>query len=61
MDTPEENCEKPSAAPQESLEKPDAEVSKRPIRYGLLKGRICIAEDFDAPLPADILDSFEQE
>ncbi len=28
-------------------------------RFGLLKGKIKIADDFDAPLPDDILDSFE--
>ncbi len=26
---------------------------------GFLKGRITIAADFDAPLPADLLDAFE--
>lgn len=35
-----------------SLEKP-----KR--RLGVLKGKIKIADDFDAPLPDDILSSFE--
>jgi prevent-host-death family protein len=35
-----------------SLEKP-----KR--RLGVLKGKIKIADDFDAPLPDDILNSFE--
>ncbi len=28
-------------------------------RLGILKGKIKIANDFDAPLPEDILDSFE--
>lgn len=28
-------------------------------RPGLLKGRITIAEDFDVPLPSDMLASFE--
>ena len=28
-------------------------------RLGLLAGRLSIPEDFDAPLPADILDDFE--
>lgn len=28
-------------------------------RIGLLKGKIKIASDFDAPLPDDVLDSFE--
>jgi prevent-host-death family protein len=30
-----------------------------PRRPGLLKGRIVIAEDFDAPLPDDMLAAFE--
>ncbi len=33
------------------------EKTKR--RAGVLKGKIKIAEDFDAPLPEDILNSFE--
>lgn len=32
---------------------------KKPRRIGVLKGKIKIAEDFDAPLPEDILRSFE--
>lgn len=35
------------------------EDARAPRLRGLLKGRIRIADDFDAPLPADILDSFE--
>ncbi len=32
----------------------------RPIRKpGFLKGKIRIADDFDAPLPEDLLDAFE--
>ena len=31
------------------------EPVKRPIRYGLLKGKIWIADDFDDPLPEDFL------
>ncbi len=31
------------------------EPKKRPIRYGLLKGKIWIADDFDDPLPEDYL------
>jgi prevent-host-death family protein len=31
----------------------------RERRLGLLEGRISIAEDFDAPLPADVLEAFE--
>jgi prevent-host-death family protein len=29
------------------------EAVKKPIRYGLLKGKIHIADDFDDPLPED--------
>lgn len=32
---------------------------KLPLRMGLLKGKIWIADDFDAPLPDDILAGFE--
>jgi antitoxin (DNA-binding transcriptional repressor) of toxin-antitoxin stability system len=32
---------------------------KKPIRFGLMKGQIWIADDFDAPLPDDILADFE--
>ena len=32
---------------------------RAPRRLGLLKGRIWISEDFDAPLPGDLLDLFE--
>ena len=35
------------------------DTGRRPIRFGLLKGRIRVAADFDAPLPDDILASFE--
>src|ERR1700674_1726197 len=31
-----------------------------PIKYGTLKGRIWIAENFDAPLPGDVLDEFQK-
>ena len=34
--------------------------AKKPKRqFGLLKGKIKIADDFDAPLPEDILNAFE--
>jgi prevent-host-death family protein len=34
-------------------------AAKRPaLKYGTLKGRITIANDFDAPLPNDILRDF---
>ena len=32
---------------------------KRKILYGLMKGEIEIADDFDAPLPDDVLALFE--
>lgn len=35
------------------------EPVKRPIRYGLMKGKIHVADDFDAPLPDDVLAEFE--
>jgi prevent-host-death family protein len=36
------------------------EAAKKPIRYGLLKGKIHIADDFDDPLPEDVLIEFER-
>ena len=35
------------------------EPAKRPIVFGLLKGKIHVADDFDAPLPDEILAEFE--
>lgn len=35
------------------------ESTKRPIRFGVLKGKVKIARDFDAPLPPSVLDGFE--
>jgi prevent-host-death family protein len=32
---------------------------KLPVRFGLLKGKIWIADDFDAPLPDEIVAGFE--
>ena len=32
---------------------------KRRIKFGLLKGKLRIAPDFDAPLPDDVLAGFE--
>jgi prevent-host-death family protein len=29
-----------------------------PLKYGLLKGRIRVSNDFDAPLPASVLKDF---
>jgi prevent-host-death family protein len=34
------------------------ETERRPVRYGLMKGRIRVGSDFDAPLPADALAGF---
>jgi antitoxin (DNA-binding transcriptional repressor) of toxin-antitoxin stability system len=31
----------------------------RKIRFGLLKGKVRVASDFDAPLPNDVLGQFE--
>lgn len=34
----------------------------KPVRKpGFLKGKITISDDFDAPLPEDILDAFEEK
>jgi prevent-host-death family protein len=33
--------------------------AKRNIKFGVLKGKIKIAADFDAPLPANLLAGFE--
>lgn len=32
---------------------------KRRVRFGVLKGRLTVPEDFDAPLPAGVLAGFE--
>jgi prevent-host-death family protein len=32
---------------------------RKPRELGLLKGRIRLGKDFDAPLPDDVLDAFE--
>jgi prevent-host-death family protein len=34
-------------------------AKKKPIRFGLMKGEIWIADDFDAPLPDEVLAEFE--
>ena len=34
------------------------EDAKRSVRFGVLKGRIKIGRDFDAPLPDDVLEEF---
>ena len=35
------------------------ETPKRTIRFGLLKGKVKIAKDFDDPLPGEILAGFQ--
>lgn len=35
------------------------EESKSIIRFGALKGKVRISEDFDAPLPEDLLSKFK--
>ena len=35
------------------------EAPKRRVRFGLLKGKLAVPKDFDAPLPDDVLASFE--
>ena len=32
---------------------------KRAVKFGLLKGRVKLAPDFNAPLPPDVLGGFE--
>jgi prevent-host-death family protein len=32
---------------------------RRPIRFGVLKGRVKITRDFDAPLPANVFAEFK--
>ena len=32
---------------------------KRTVKFGVLKGKVRIAADFDAPLPEDVLAAFE--
>jgi len=34
------------------------EAEQRKIKFGLMKGQIWIADDFDAPLPDDLLTAF---
>jgi prevent-host-death family protein len=37
------------------------EPAKKPIRFGGLKGKIWIADDFDDPLPPEVLAEFEAD
>jgi prevent-host-death family protein len=34
---------------------------RRPLRFGLLKGKVKVAADFDAPLRAEVLLQFEAD
>jgi prevent-host-death family protein len=34
-------------------------TKKTKVRFGVLKGKIKVADDFDAPLPDEIIDLFE--
>ena len=36
-----------------------AAPARKPRKLGLLKGRIRVSKDFDAPLPDDVLETFE--
>lgn len=33
--------------------------ARRPLQFGVLKGRVKLAADFDAPLPPEVLAQFE--
>ena len=33
--------------------------SRRPVKFGVLKGKVAIGKDFDGPLPAAVLAAFE--
>ena len=35
------------------------ESSRRRVKFGLLKGKLTVPADFDAPLPDDVLAGFE--
>lgn len=35
------------------------EESKRPIKFGVLKGKLKVPKNFDEPLPEDVLGGFE--
>ena len=35
------------------------EPRKRPIRFGVLKGKVQVSADFDAPLPDEVIAGFE--
>lgn len=48
-----------SGTPLAKLVSLDAPGPKRKIRFGLMKGEFIESNDFDAPLPDDLLDLFE--
>ena len=33
-------------------------AGKRPVKFGVLRGKVKVARDFDAPLPDDVLAEF---
>jgi hypothetical protein len=33
---------------------------RAPVKYGALKGKVWIADDFDDPMPDDVPDEFEK-
>lgn len=35
------------------------EPQRRPVKFGLLKGKLHVPKDFDAPLPEEVLSGFE--
>jgi prevent-host-death family protein len=35
------------------------DAGKRPVKFGVLAGKVRIAEDFDAPLPDEVIAAFE--
>jgi prevent-host-death family protein len=35
------------------------QAPRRKIRFGVLKGKVRVVPDFDAPLPAEVLEQFE--
>ncbi len=36
------------------------DVPRRRVRFGVLKGKVRVAADFDAPLPPEVLADFER-
>jgi hypothetical protein len=41
------------------MPKPEGDEKQGPIKLGTLRGKIWIADNFDDPLPDDVLDEFE--